>query len=316
VTATGAAGAAAAVSTPVGPVAGGVVPPPSGVAPPPAPQAADPMIAAAGDIACDPSDGNFSGANIGTCQMRATSDLLLEGPLAGVLTLGDNQYEDNTYARYLQSFDPSWGRVKSLIHPAPGNHEYLTANASGYFQYFGAAAGDPARGYYSFDVGAWHIVALNSNCSKVGGCSAGSPQEQWLRADLAAHPAACTLAYWHHPRFSSGEHGSNSSMKPIWDALYQAGAEIVLSGHDHDYERFAPQTGSGALDAAAGIRQFVVGTGGKNHYAVNAATANSEVRNGTTYGVLKLTLRPAGYDWRFEPQAGGSFTDSGSAACH
>ena len=274
------------------------------------------MIAAAGDIACDPSDGNFSGKSIGTCQMRATSDLLVNGGLAAVLTLGDNQYESNTYTNYLKSFDPTWGRVKALIHPAIGNHEYLTSKAAGYFQYFGAAAGSATTGYYSYDIGAWHLIALNSNCSQVGGCGAGSPQEKWLRADLAAHPTACTLAYWHHPRFSSGEHGSNASTQPLFQALYDAGAEIVLGGHDHDYERFAPQTPTGKADPARGIRQFVVGTGGKNHYGFKTPIANSEVRSDTTYGVLKLTLHPAGYDWQFAPQAGGTFSDAGSAACH
>jgi len=283
--------------------------------PTPPPAAPDPVIAAAGDIACPPTDGNFSGKSIGTCQQRATSDLLLSG-LAGVLTLGDNQYDNNVYADYLKSFDPSWGRVKALIHPAIGNHEYLTSGAAGYFQYFGSAAGAVGKGYYSFDIGAWHLIALNSNCSQVGGCSAGSPQEQWLRADLAAHPTACTLAYWHHPLFSSGEHGPNPSVKPLVQALYDAGAEIILSGHDHDYERFAPQTPAGAADPVHGIRQFVVGTGGKNHYGFGTPLANSEVRNDTTYGVLKLTLHPNGYDWQFVPQAGGTFTDAGSTACH
>ncbi|MDX6645208.1 MAG: hypothetical protein QOK40_935, partial [Miltoncostaeaceae bacterium] len=308
VTATDASGSAEADSSTTTAVLPAIAPPP--------PSVSDPVVAAAGDIACDPGGGNFTGASIGTCQMRATSDLLLDGDVSSVLTLGDNQYENNTYSSYLQSFDPTWGRVKPLIHPGIGNHEYLTAGAGGYFQYFGAAAGDPARGYYSFDVGSWHLIALNSNCSKVGGCGVGSAQETWLRADLAAHPAACTLAYWHHPRFSSGEHGSFASVQPLWQALYDAGAEAVLSGHDHDYERFAAQTAAGALDPARGIRQFVVGTGGKNHYPVGTALAHSEVRNDTTYGVLKLTLRSGGYDWRFEPQAGGTFTDAGSAACH
>jgi uncharacterized repeat protein (TIGR01451 family) len=278
----------------------------------------DPVIATAGDIACDPVAANFN-AGVGTatgCRMRATSDLLMSGDLAGILTLGDIQYENGAADKFLQSFDPTWGRVKGLIHPAVGNHEYLTSGAAGYFEYFGAAAGDPARGYYSFDVGSWHLIALNSNCSKVGGCGAGSPQESWLRSDLAAHPTDCTLAYWHHPRFSSGEHGSFASTQPLWQALYDAGAEIVLSGHDHDYERFGPQNAAGAPDPERGIRQFVVGTGGRNRYALGAPLANSEARDAATFGVLRLTLRPTGYDWRFVPEAGGSFTDVGSGACH
>ena len=278
----------------------------------------DPVVAAAGDIACDPADGNFNGGlgTSGSCRQKAVSDLLLDANLAAVLTLGDNQYEDNAYAKYLQSFDPSWGRVKGLIRPGIGNHEYLTAGAAGYFQYFGAAAGDPAKGYYSYDVGTWHLIALNSNCSQVGGCGAGSPQEQWLKTDLAAHPNACVLAYWHHPRWSSGQHGNNSSYGAFWQDLYNAGAELVLNGHDHDYERFAPQSPAGALDAARGIREFVVGTGGKNHYGFVSVQPNSEARNSDTYGVLQLTLRPNGYDWKFVPEAGKTFTDSGSGSCH
>jgi hypothetical protein len=195
-----------------------------------------------------------------------------------------------------------------------GNHEYHTAGASGYFSYFGAAAGDPTKGYYSYDIGTWHIIALNSNCSRVGGCGVGSPQEQWLKADLAAHPNMCTLAYWHHPRFSSGDHGSNTSYDAFWKAIYAAGVEIVLNGHDHSYERFAPQNPSGAADPN-GIQEFVVGTGGKNHYAFGTIKANSVVRNSDTYGVLKLTLHPTSYDWQFVPEAGKTFTDTGTRNC-
>jgi hypothetical protein len=276
----------------------------------------DPIIAAAGDIACDPSDGSFNGGNGTTnnCRQKAVSDLFVGKNFSAVLALGDIQYEDGAPSKYLQSFDPSWGRAKNLIHPAVGNHEYLTAGASGYYNYFGAAAGDKTKGYYSYDIGAWHLVALNSNCSQVGGCGAGSPQEQWLKADLAAHPTMCTLAYWHHPRFSSGEHGSNTSYDAFWKDLYAAGAEIVLSGHDHDYERFAPQNPSGAADPN-GIQQFVVGTGGKNHYAFNPTKPNSLVRNSDTYGILKLTLHPTSYDWQFVPEPGKTFTDSGTMNC-
>ncbi|HMB24234.1 MAG TPA: DNRLRE domain-containing protein, partial [Anaerolineales bacterium] len=276
----------------------------------------DPVIAAAGDIACDPADGNFkSGSGTSSaCRQKATSDLLAGKNYAAVLTLGDTQYEDGTLKKFQQSFDPSWGRVKNIIRPAVGNHEYNTAGADGYYSYFGSAAGDKTKGYYSYDIGAWHIIALNSNCSKVGGCGTGSPQEKWLKADLAAHPNACTLAYWHHPRFSSGEHGSDSAYDIFWKDLYAAGAEIVLSGHDHDYERFAPQSPGGAGDPN-GIQQFVVGTGGKNHYAFSKTLANSAVRNSDTYGILQLTLHPASYEWKFIPEAGKSFTDSGTRNC-
>ena len=276
----------------------------------------DPIIAAAGDIACDPSDGNFNGGN-GTsnnCRQKAVSDLFVGKNFSAVLTLGDTQYEDGSLTKFQQSFDPSWGRAKNIIRPSVGNHEYLTAGASGYYSYFGAAAGDNTKGYYSYDIGAWHLIALNSNCSQVGGCGVGSPQEQWLKADLAAHPTMCTLAYWHHPRFSSGEHGSSTSYDAFWRDLYAAGAEIVLSGHDHDYERFAPQNPSGAADPN-GIQQFVVGTGGKNHYQFMSIQPNSVVRNPDTYGILKLTLHATSYDWQFVPELGKTFTDSGTMNC-
>jgi hypothetical protein len=277
----------------------------------------DPIIAAAGDIACDPSDGSFNGGNgtTNSCRQKAVSDLFVGKNFTAVLALGDTQYEDGSLTKYQQSFDPSWGRAKSIIHPAVGNHEYLTAGASGYYNYFGAAAGDKTKGYYSYDVGAWHIIALNSNCSQVGGCGVGSPQEQWLKADLAGHPNLCTLAYWHHPRFSSGEHGSNASYDAFWKDLYAAGAEIVLNGHDHDYERFAPQNPSGAADLN-GIQEFVVGTGGKSHYAFTSIKGNSVVRNSDTYGILTLTLHAISYDWQFAPESGKTFADSGTMNCH
>jgi hypothetical protein len=279
---------------------------------------APPVIAAAGDIACDPADPNYQGGS-GTataCHMRATSDLLVGGGYDAVLVLGDNQYEDATLAKYLASFDPSWGRVKPLIRPAVGNHEYLTSGAAGYYAYFGAAAGDPTKGYYSYDLGAWHLIALNSNCGFVGGCGPGSPQEQWLAADLAANRGRCLLAYWHHPRFSSGAHGDDPITGTFWERLYEAGADLVLVGHDHIYERFAPQAPSGVADPHRGIRQFTVGSGGKNHVPVATVRPNSEARDDTTFGVLELTLRPDGYDWEFLPDAAGGFTDSGSGPCH
>jgi hypothetical protein len=277
------------------------------------------VIAAAGDISCDPMlDPNYNGGN-GTatfCHMKATSDLLVAGGYTTVLTLGDNQYEDGTLLKYLIAFEPSWGRVKALIKPVPGNHEYLTPGATGYYAYFGAAAGDPAKGYYSYDLGGWHLIALNSNCLDVGGCNAGSPQELWLAADLAAHPGVCTLAYWHHPRFSSGPHGDDPTYDAFWQDLHAAGADVVLNGHDHDYERFAPQDASGSADAAGGVREFVVGTGGKNQTAWGVLRANSVVRSNDTFGVLKLKLYPYSYEWQFVPEAGKTFTDSGGGLCH
>ena len=241
----------------------------------------DPAVGAAGDVACDPADANFNGAagSRTGCHMRATSDLLVGSGLTSVLVLGDAQYENGTLDKFRASYDPTWGRVDAIAHPAVGNHEYQTRDAAGYFQYFGSAAGDSGAGYYSFDIGRWHIVALNSNCSKAGGCDVGSPQESWLRNDLQTHRnGVCTLAYWHHPRFSSGRHGNTASMQPIWQTLYQFGTELVLSGHDHDYERFAPQRSGGSLDAERGIREFVVGTGGKNLISFSRTVRkNSEV---------------------------------------
>jgi hypothetical protein len=274
------------------------------------------VIAAAGDIACDPSDPSYNGGN-GTatnCRMNATSDLLLSGGYSAVLVLGDNQYELGSLASYQASFDPSWGRVKALIRPVPGNHEYLTPGATGYYGYFGPAAGDPAKGYYSYDLGGWHLIALNSSCGAVGGCGPGSAQEQWLAADLAAHPGVCTLAYWHHPRFSSGPHGDDPTYDAFWRDLHAAGAAVVLNGHDHTYERFAPQDPAGVADPG-GVRAFVVGTGGKNLTGWVVVRANSEVRRNDTFGVLKLKLYPYSYEWEFVPAAGQTFTDSGGALC-
>jgi hypothetical protein len=284
----------------------------------------DPVIAAAGDIACDPTSSSFN-LGLGTsssCHAAYTSDILATRGLSAVLPLGDEQYDNGVFTDFLSSYDLSWGRLKGLSYPAVGNHEYLTPGAAGYFDYFNGAssqtgrAGERGRGYYSFDVGTWHLIALNSNCGQVGGCSAGSPEETWLRNDLGAHPAACTLAYWHHPRFSSGNHGDNTSVGPLWQALYDRGADVVLNGHDHDYERFAPQTATGAADSINGIREFVVGTGGKSHSSVGQPNPNSEVRNADTYGVLRLTLRSSSYDWMFLPEAGKTFTDFGSGTCH
>ena len=291
--------------------------------PPPPPQSDDPVIAAAGDIACDPTTSDYnSGLGSATaCRQKATSDLVVGAGLAGILTLGDNQYDDGTLSKFQTSFDPTWGRVKGITHPALGNHEYQTSGAAGYFDYYNGignqtgTAGERGKGYYSFDIGAWHLIALNSNCSVVS-CSAGSAQEQWLRADLAAHLSACVLAYWHHPRFSSGTHGNSVSVQPLWQALYDANADLVLNGHDHGYERFAPQTPVGASDSARGMREFVVGTGGRNHYSFPSPQPNSEVRNGDTFGVLRVTLHANGYDWRFVPESGRTFGDAGTGGCH
>jgi hypothetical protein len=283
---------------------------------PDVPHVVGPSIVAAGDIACDPERPAFNGGDGDglECRQEATSDLLV-ARYVRVLALGDVQYEDGSYAEFLVSYPPMWGSVKAITAPVPGNHEYRTDGAEGYYRYFGAAAGDPTKGYYSFDVGRWHLIALNSNCSAIGGCGAGSRQEQWLRDDLARHTASCTLAYWHHPRYSSGMHGSSRTYRAFWQALYDANADVVLVGHDHEYERFAPQNALGARDPARGIRQFVVGTGGRGLRRFTRVEPNSEVRDASTLGVLELTLGAGAYAWRFRP-AVGTFTDAGVASCH
>jgi acid phosphatase type 7 len=264
------------------------------------PRPASVTLVGAGDIASCTSGGD-----------EATAKLLDSIP-GTIFTAGDNAYEDGSAENYSSCYAPSWGRHKGRTRPAPGNHEYFTPGATGYFGYFGSAAGEAGKGYYSYDLGAWHVVMLNSSLN-VG---AGSPEEVWLRADLAASSARCTIAIWHHPRFSSGPHGSSTIMQSIWQTLYDAGADVVVTGHDHMYERFAPQNAAGQLDLARGIRQFVVGTGGAAAYAVMSPAANSEVRNSGTRGVLKLTLYPDRYEWKFVPVKGSSFTDSGTASCH
>jgi hypothetical protein len=285
------------------------------------------VIAAAGDIACDPSATSFRDGN-GTatsCHQKYTSNLLINANLAAVAALGDDQYYCGGYQAFLQSYDLSWGKVKSITHPSVGNHEYLTSGgtdctiantgAAGYFKYFGAAAGDPSKGYYSYNVGTWHIIVLNSNCSLVGGCGSTSPQGKWLRADMVAHPNRCTLAYWHLPLFSSGGRAV-SGMKTLWQPLYDNNVDVILNGHDHIYERFAPQNPGGVADSVRGIREFVVGTGGANHTQIATIAANSEILNTDTFGVLKLTLHAGSYDWQFVPEAGKTFTDSGTGFCH
>jgi hypothetical protein len=287
---------------------------------------ADPVIAAAGDIACSPSSQYYKGGN-GTsdrCRQKYTSNLLVNAGLSAVITLGDNQYDTAKLSSFNQVFDPTWGRFKAIMHPGLGNHEYLTSGAAGYFDYFNGignqtgAAGNRSQGYYSFNVGSWHLISLNTNdgCTIVA-CGAASAQEKWLRTDLATYPAACTLAYWHAPRFSSGYSGNNTYTQALWQDLYNVGADVVLSGHSHDYERFAPQDASGKLNRATGIREFVVGTGGAFFTSLSSSPKpNSEVRQNNTFGVLKLTLHPTSYDWKFFSESGKKYTDSGTGLCH
>jgi hypothetical protein len=304
----------------------------AGPPPPPAPQtphyqgrqpAADPshvVIAAAGDIACaaDPEGSASETENSPLrCQAAATADLVSEIEPDAVLTLGDHQYPDGSLARFRASYDLTWGRFAEITHPVVGNHEYGTRGAAGYFDYFGPSAGPREAGYYSYDLGAWHVVALNSECRRVGGCEAGSTQERWLRDDLAAHPASCVLAYWHRPRYSTGHHGDSAETSALWRALQDAGTDIVLSGHDHDYERFAPMNADGAQNPH-GIRSFVVGTGGDSFYRLHSPTPGREIAIASAPGVLRLALTPDGYDWAFrtvgaDPQ--GTVADSGTTRC-
>ncbi len=276
---------------------------------------------AAGDIACDPADPNFN-AGIGTataCRPRDTARLLAGADL--ILALGDTQYECGGLAAYQASFDLSWGAFKSRIRPAIGNHERDTGegplrvgtgcdahSSAGYYAYFGSAAPAPA---YSFDVGAWHFATMDSTCSPAR-CVA---QANWLSSDLAAHPTACSLVFYHHPRWSSGRQGGLVYRDPLWRIAVAAGVDIILNGHDHDYERFAPMDADGVA-SAVGVREFVVGTGGYNHLSLATIQPNSEVRNGETFGVLKVTLHADSYDWEFLPIAGQTFSDAGSGSCH
>ena len=271
-------------------------------------------VAAAAALATAPAQSLVAAGDVASCRSsgdEATARLLdgLPGPIA---LLGDSVYERGAPAEYARCF--SWRRHKQRIRPAVGNHEYGTPGASGYFAYFGAAAGPP-HGYYSYDLGTWHVVVLNTNCRAAGGCGADSRQGRWLAADLAASTATCTLAYAHHPRYSSGLHGSDKTIAPLWQLLYAHGVDVYLAGHDHHYERFAPLSGNGALDRARGIRSFVVGTGGRSHYPVFRWLPRSEAGNWRTYGVLALTLRDGGYSWRFVPERGKAYTDRGSDVC-
>jgi hypothetical protein len=259
----------------------------------------DPVFVGAGDIAA-----------CGLVGAQATARLLdqIEGT---VFTLGDNAYESGTVEQFRDCYDPTWGRHKARTRPSPGNHDYVTPGAAGYYEYFGENAGPDRRGYYSFDLGAWHIISLNSEID----AGPDSAQAQWLASDLAAHPAACTLAYWHKPIFSSGSvHGNDPRMRPIWEILARAGADVVLNGHDHIYERFAPQTVDGVADPH-GIREFIVGVGGAGLYGLGEIQPNSEVRGIRNVGVLKLRLHPTSYDWEFVAAEAGAFSDAGSAGC-
>ena len=333
-------------------------------------RAADPVVAAAGDVACDPGSASYNGGDgtaatpggtppgsAGRCHMKATG-LVLDALAPGyVLGLGDLQNDNGALSKFTASYDPAWGRFMSKTYPVPGNHEYQDDLATGFYSYFedrldqlGPDAGDPLKGWYSFNVPVatpagtrhWHIVAINSECAAgmaaarglLGACDAGSVQERWLRADLAADKSDCTLAFWHHPLLSSGGDGSpvtsgdSPQMKPIWQALYDDHADIVLSGHRHNYERMAPQDPNGIARPGRGIREWVVGTGGEVLHTMPQPAVPpkpaSQVRNNSSFGVLKLTLHGSGpghprgwYEWQFvgDGQSASTFTDAGSGDC-
>lgn len=271
-----------------------------GVAPPRPPAVTDPVFAVAGDVA-----GSWSSD-------EATAAVIDRMQPTWVLMLGDSVYNNGTPAEFAEYYAPTWGRHLAITSPTVGNHDYGTPGASGYYGYFGAAAGDPSRGFYAFDVGDWRVYTLNSNCSIVP-CAAGSEQERWLRADLAAHPRTCRLATAHHPRFAST--GSLSELAALYQAFYDGSGDLWLSGHWHQYERLAQLSPSGAIDGVRGVRNFVVGTGGVGLRSFGSTITGSQVRNSNTHGVLKLTLRSSGYEWAFVPVPGKSFTDAGTGAC-
>ncbi|HMJ03820.1 MAG TPA: metallophosphoesterase [Conexibacter sp.] len=266
-------------------------------------------LVAAGDIACHADEPRTAQ----TCRQADVADIIERLDPDVVAPLGDTQYPDGELEDFEESYDPTWGRFMERTRPAVGNHEYNTPGAAGYYEYFGRRAGSPDEGWYSYELGDWHVVVLNTNCDVID-CEPDSEQQRWLEDDLAEHDARCTLAYWHHPRFSSGPHGSDDIFEPLWETLQEADAELVLSGHDHAYERFAPQDADGELDREDGIPQFVVGTGGASRYPAEEREPNSLVHS-TSFGVLELTLDADGYAWRFVGEPGDDFRDAGRTRC-
>ncbi len=282
---------------------------------------ADPVIVAAGDIACDPADANFGGSDPSSCQMGATASVATGLSPSAVLPLGDEQYSSGTLSQFQNGYAHSWGNtlLSANVHPVPGNHEYLDAEngsepAYGYYHWFASTPSQSPQGYYSYDLGAWHLIGLNAQCSFVA-CNAGSTQEQWLQNDLASHSNACTLAYWHQPRFSSASvTTSDTTFTPFWNDLYNASADLVLNGHSHLYERFAPQDPAQNADPTHGLTEMIVGSGGQDHETVGTVQPNSAFRDATDFGVLRVTLHPASYHWEFLTKA-GVIVDSGTSSC-
>ncbi len=289
-------------------------------------------IVAAGDIACDPAYPDFNngaGTAVG-CHEKATAGTVENINPQAVLALGDIQYVHGTLDNYAASYEPTWGRFKNITYPVLGNHEGGEGGTNrAYFDYFGKNAGDRKKGYYSIDLGGWHLIALNSNCGAYAFdgshdvCAAGSAQDVWLRNDLATHPAMCTLAYFHVPRFSSAsdhhsDAASDKTLTTLWNDLYDGGADVILNGHAHDYERFAPLDPAGHIDKARGVREFVIGTGGDDHHSAAAAVHGSEYRNSNSFGVLKLTLHASSYHYQFvnDGTPGATNNDHGTLDCH
>jgi len=274
-----------------------------------------PLIAAAGDISCAPGSRD-------PCRQEQTASAIEALDPDLVLPLGDNQYESGTLGEYSAVYNLSWGRLRQKSKPVPGNHEYQDTSARGYFDYFNGTgaftgvAGDRDRGYYSYDFGGWHFVALNSNCASIRGCGTNSPQEVWLREDLRRNQLPCTLAYAHHPRFSSGINGSSANLTALWQTLYDFNVDVYLCAHDHHYERFAPQRPDGTSDPTRGIREFVVGTGGRSITPFLTILPNSEVQDTTSFGVLAMRLGPGVYEWKFVAAPGMPLADSGAGLCH
>ncbi len=279
-----------------------------------------PLIVAAGDIACGGKRSAPAGGPVDTdasCHMRGTAALIAALNPDAVLPLGDLQYSEDDFGGFERGYNKTWGRFKSISHPVVGNHEYDDRDAGGYFRYWGARAGEPGKGWYSYDLGGWHLIALNGEGGgpSVGGCQKGSAQWLWLQADLRSHPSGCRLAYWHQPRFSTGPHGNNSVYADFWDLLYAAQVDVVLNGHDHDYERYAPLNPKEKSDPN-GIREFIVGTGGKNHSPFFYPINTSITRQNVSFGVLAMTLYRDRFAWRYVAEPGASYRDSGMALCH
>jgi acid phosphatase type 7 len=294
---------AVGVAPAVGPAAADVGPPETEESPSPLALGPDPLLIAAGDIA--------------TCQGKADDETarLIDRLPGTVVVVGDAVYPDGATADFEACYGPTWGRHLERTRPIPGNHEYHSPGADPYYAYFRGRGGAPGHPWYAFNVGTWRVYALDSDCSAIGGCGAQSPEGRWLRRDLAAHHRRCSIAFMHHPRFSSGAHGGSLAVLPLWRPLLTAGVDVVISGHDHDYERFAPQTAGGLRSTRHGIREFVVGTGGAPLRQLGVIRRNSQARSTKTHGVLVLALERNGYAWQFVGVPGSTFTDTGQAAC-